>query len=213
MIAVIDYGLGNLRSVAKSFETLDVEVEVTNNLKKISKAKAIVLPGVGAFGRGIKNLKNLNLISPILKSIEEKKPFLGICLGLQLLFSQSDEHGLHKGLDIIKGKVKKFQRIKIPHMGWNEVKLKVSRQSGIPPNARENEELKIFKGIPDNSYFYFVHSYYVEPEDKEIIVATTTYGKVFASVINKDNIFGVQFHPEKSAEFGLKILENFLSLC
>ena len=199
MIAVIDYGLGNLRSVSKALESIGAEVEVTNDSEKIARAKAIVLPGVGAFQRGMENIKRLDILPSILQSIKDGKPFLGICLGLQLLFSESQEHGLHKGMDIIKGRVKRFEPgIKIPHMGWNQIKITNSKS-----------QTKVFKGILDRSYFYFVHTYYVEPKDKETIVAITEYGNDFASIINKDNVWGVQFHPEKSAEIGLKFLENF----
>ncbi len=198
-VAVIDYGLGNLRSVSKALEAVGAEARVTNVAGDITQASAIVLPGVGAFKRGMDNLTKLDILPSITRSVKKGKPFLGICLGLQLLFTESEEHGSHKGLNVIKGKVKKFaSNMKIPHMGWNQIKLKV-----------KNEKLKIFDGIPDNSYFYFVHSYYVEPEDKGMVVATTEYGQDFVSAVNKDNVWGVQFHPEKSAKLGLKVLENF----
>jgi len=200
MIAVIDYGMGNLRSVAKALEVVGAEVKVTDRLENITSAEAIVLPGVGAFYRGMENLKRLGILPAILDVIKKNKPFLGICLGLQLLFTESEEYGIHSGLDIIKGKVRRFNpNVKIPHMGWNQIKFKVKSQ--------------IFKGIPDNSYFYFVHSYYVEPEDRDVIVAETFYREQFPSIIVKDNIWAVQFHPEKSSDLGLKILENFLSQC
>lgn len=203
-IVIIDYGLGNLRSVSKAFESIGANVAVTNDPYKISKAKAIVLPGVGAFQRGIENLRRINILPSLVRAIKEGKPFLGICLGLQLLFTESEEHGLHRGLDIIKGKVKRFESIvKVPHMGWNTVK-----QLKINP-AKAGEKLKIFDGIKDNSYFYFVHTYFVKPDDKSIITATTEYGKDFVSAINKDNVWGVQFHPEKSSTTGLKFLSNF----
>lgn len=203
MIAVIDYGLGNLRSVSKALESIGASVEVTSDPKKMLEAKGLVLPGVGAFYHGMRNLEKLDIIPAIKKNIKEGKPFLGICLGLQLLFTETQEHGTHKGLNIIKGKVKKFTgNMKIPHMGWNQIKCKA-----------QNEKCKIFEGINDNSYFYFVHSYYVEPEDKNIIAARTSYGVEFISAIRKDNLWGVQFHPEKSSDLGLKILKNFISLC
>jgi len=159
-------------------EAIDRKVKVTNDPDINSKAKTIILPGVGAFGRGMENLRKLGLIPLIYEAVEEKKSIRGICLRLQSLFTESGEHGVYKG------------------MGWNQIKFK-------------DEDSKILQEIPDNSYFYFVHSYYVEPEDNKIIVTTTEYGQVFSSVINKDNVFGVQFHPEKSAELGLKFLENF----
>ncbi len=197
MITVVDYGLGNLRSVSKALETTGARVEVTSNPEKIAKARVLVLPGVGAFSRGMENLERLCILPEILKLARDGKPILGICLGLQLLFTKSEEHGSHRGLDIIKGRVKKFNPgMKIPHIGWNMVE-KLSNGA------------KVFDGIPDESYFYFVHSYYVEPEDEKIIVATTEYGRNFASAINKDNIWGTQFHPEKSGEPGLKFLDRF----
>lgn len=206
-IAVIDYGLGNLKSVSKAMESVGAKVKITNNPQEIEKAKGIVLPGVGTFRRGMRNLHKLNLLNSLYKTIEESKPFLGICLGLQLLFSKSEEDGEHKGLDIIKGKVQRFdfsnKQLKIPHMGWNQIKS---------PATSYQSPVKMFKGIPDNSYFYFVHSYYVEPEDKSVIAATTNYGKEFVSAIAKDNVWGAQFHPEKSDKLGLKILENFCRL-
>lgn len=215
MIAVIDYGLGNLRSVGKALEVVGARVEITNSAEKIAKAKAVVLPGVGAFQRGMRNLNELNLLPAVYNAIEQGKPFLGICLGLQLLFSESEEDGLHKGLDIVKGRVRKFDfhsnrqpltnnRLKVPHMGWNQATLHA---------ARSTLHARMFEGIPENSYFYFVHSYYVEPKNKDVIAATTDYGKEFVSAIVQDNVWGVQFHPEKSDKLGLKILENFLSLC
>lgn len=203
MIAVIDYGLGNLRSVSKAVESLGSEVEVTSKPESISKADGAILPGVGAFSKGMENINELGLSATIKEFAKSGKPFLGICLGLQLLFSESEEHGIHKGLDIIKGKVRKFEtNLKIPHMGWNAVKLQIT-----------NLKLKIFEGIPDNSYFYFVHSYFVDPEDKSIVAGTTKYDREFCSGIAKNNIYGTQFHPEKSAETGLKLLKNFLNLC
>lgn len=215
MIAIIDYGMGNLRSVSKAFETVGAKVEVTNTPKKISQSIALVLPGVGAFRRGMENLKALNLIPSIYKSIKENKPFLGICLGLQLLFTKSYEHGEHKGLDILPGEVKRFStNVKTPHMGWNSVKQATSyRLQATGKNLKPTAcSLKLFKDIPDRSYFYFVHSYYVKPEDENIIVATTNYGNEFVSAIQKGNIFGVQFHPEKSADLGLKVLKNFVNI-
>ena len=203
MIAVIDYGLGNLRSVSKAVETLGVEVEVTDSPEKIEKADGIILPGVGAFHVGMQNLERLNLLPVLHEAISKSTPFLGICLGFQILFTQSEEHGIYRGMDIIKGKVKRFtHELKIPHMGWNQVEFKI-----------QNSKSKIFNGIPDNSYFYFVHSYYAEPEDQNVTIAKTEYGHLFTSAINKGNVWGVQFHPEKSSDIGLKVLRNFLSLC
>jgi len=203
MVAVIDYGMGNLRSVSKALETVGAQVKVTSNPEEIIEADAIILPGVGAFYRGIQNLRNLGILPALFTVIEEGKPFLGICLGLQLLFTESEEHGINKGLDIIKGRVRKFEpAVKIPHMGWNRVKSQVTSYKS---------QVEIFDGVPDESYFYFVHSYYVEPENKDVALATTNYGVEFASAVAKGNIFGVQFHPEKSTGLGLKILENFVN--
>jgi glutamine amidotransferase len=155
-----------------------------------------VLPGVGAFRDCMKNLDQMKLIEPILKSVRNGKPYLGICLGLQMLFTESEEFGVYKGLDVLKGKVVRFQvDLKVPHMGWNTVRLLKK-----PP---------IFDGIKDESYFYFVHSYYVAPDDEGIIAGTTDYGMTFTSMVWKDNIIATQFHPEKSQETGLKILKNF----
>jgi glutamine amidotransferase len=201
MLVVVDYGLGNLRSVSKALQIWDVQVKVTSDLSTIKKAKGIVLPGVGAFWRGIENLKKLGILDVIVEEIKRGKPFLGICLGLQLLFTESEEHMLSKGMDVLKGRVVKFkQALKIPHMGWNQIKFKM-----------QNSKCKIFEGIVDNSYFYFVHSYYVVPGDRGIIASTTFYGEEFTSAIIKENIVGVQFHPEKSGEVGLKLLMNFIS--
>ncbi len=203
MIAVIDYGLGNLRSVSKAVEKLGVEVDVTDSPERIEKANGIILPGVGAFHVGMQNLKRLNLLSVLHETISKGTPFLGICLGFQILFSQSEEHGICNGMDIINGKVKRFTHdLKIPHMGWNQVKFKT-----------QNSKSKIFNEVSDNSYFYFVHSYYAEPEDQNVIIAKTEYGHEFTSAINKGNVWGVQFHPEKSGDIGLNVLRSFLSLC
>ncbi len=200
MIAIIDYGMGNLRSVEKGFAKVAIEAEITSDISVIDRAEAVVLPGVGAFRDCIRNLENLRLIDAVVRSIEKGKPYLGICLGLQILFTESEEFGLCKGLDILKGRVKRFPAtdLKIPHMGWNTVKLKKT-----PP---------IMEGIEDESFFYFVHSYYVSPKDDDIVAGTTEYGIEFTSMIWKDNIFATQFHPEKSQRLGLKILENFGNL-
>jgi len=197
LIAIIDYDMGNLRSVQKGFERVGHNCIITRNPEEISNASHVVLPGVGAFKNCMDNLKNYGLIEPILNAIKSGKPFLGICLGLQLLFSESEEFGKHKGLDVIKGKVVRFStsELKIPHMGWNDIKIK--------------NRPAVLKDIPDGSYLYFVHSYYVAPEDANVITTTTFYGIDFASSIWKDNIFACQFHPEKSQKTGLKILKNF----
>lgn len=196
VIAIIDYGMGNLRSVEKGFLKVGVDARVVTEPGAVYDARAVVLPGVGAFRDCMKNLAGMSLIEPVVRSIEKGKPYLGICLGLQVLFTESEEFGTYEGLDIIKGKVKKFRTdLKVPHMGWNNVKL-LRR----PP---------LFEGIKDESFFYFVHSFYVAPEDPDVIAATTDYGLTFTSMVWKDNIFATQFHPEKSQEAGLMILKNF----
>lgn len=203
MIAIIDYGMGNLRSVQKAFEKVGFEAVVTSDPKMVLEAEKVVLPGVGAFRDCINNLEEGGFIEPIFKVIREGRPFLGICLGLQLLFTESEEFGFHKGLDIIPGKVLRFpegmreggEELKVPHMGWNQVSIKRR-----PP---------AFDEIPDGTNFYFVHSYYVQPEDPSVVATTTEYGMEFCSSIWKDNIVATQFHPEKSQEKGLVILKNF----
>ncbi len=196
---VIDYGMGNLRSVAKAVEKSGYSVKVSGEYLDIKRAKKIILPGVGAFGKAMENLKRQGILDVIKEKLKEGTPYLGICLGLQLLFEWSEE-GNVKGMGVIKGVVKRFPNLpslKIPHMGWNQVKLRM-----------EGEDL--FDGIPDNSYFYFIHSYYVIPVEKKIIATTTFYGVEFVSSIKKGNLFACQFHPEKSGKIGLKLLENFL---
>ena len=200
MIAIIDYGMGNLRSVKKGFEHTGHEAVVTSDAKTILNADKVVLPGVGAFSDCMKNLEQYGLIDAVRTSISSGKPFLGICLGLQLLFTESEEFGISKGLDIIKGRVVRFKGpelsgLKIPHMGWNSILIK--RQA---PALRD---------VPDNSHVYFVHSFHVVPEDKRVIATTTPYGIEFVSSVWRDNVFAVQFHPEKSQGLGLSILKRF----
>jgi len=198
-IVIIDYGMGNLRNVQKGFEKVGFEAKLTRNKKEIESASAIVLPGVGAFKDCMENLENYGLIEPLLGSIESGKPYLGICLGLQILFSESEEFGSHKGLDLIRGKVVKFKpnpERKVPHMGWNTIE--------------KEKEVPFLQGIESGDFFYFVHSYYVIPEEAEWISTFTTYGKSFVSSIWKENLFATQFHPEKSQQKGLRILENFV---
>lgn len=196
MIAIVDYGMGNLRSVEKGFQKVGAPAFVTSDAARIDNARAVVLPGVGAFRDCIRNLTDLSLTEAIIRSIRAGKPYLGICLGLQVLFSESEEFGRCAGLDIFRGKVVRFrQGLKVPHMGWNTVDL-----AGKPP---------IFAGIDDHAFFYFVHSYYVVPEDRTIVAATTEYGGQFTSMVWKDNVFATQFHPEKSQGIGLKVLAGF----
>lgn len=196
MIAIVDYGMGNLRSVEKGFKKVGIDARVTSDPGVIDDAHAVVLPGVGAFRDCIKNLTDRSLTGAIVRAIDKGKPYLGICLGLQVLFSESEEFGACKGLDVFRGKVLRFHiREKVPHMGWNNVNL-----TNRPPVMAE---------IPDKSYLYFVHSYYVVPEDSNIVAATTDYGLTFTSMVWKDNIFATQFHPEKSQGLGLKLLKGF----
>jgi glutamine amidotransferase len=196
MIAIVDYGMGNLRSVEKGFLKVGVDARIVSNPKAVDDARAVVLPGVGAFRDCMRNLKEKSLIESVLRSIQKGKPYLGICLGLQVLFTESEEFGIYKGLDILKGKVMRFRlTLKVPHMGWN--KVKILRR---PP---------LFEDIQDQAFFYFVHSFYVVPDDNDIVATTTEYGISFASMVWKENIFATQFHPEKSQETGLKILRNF----
>jgi glutamine amidotransferase len=200
MIVIVDYGMGNLRSVEKGFLKAGVTVKVVSSPQAIREADAIVLPGVGAFRDCMRNLREMSFIEPIVESLQKGKPYLGICLGLQILFTESEEFGKCKGLDILKGSVVKFRLphqndLKIPHMGWNSVKM-----LGKSP---------LLNGIQDGAYFYFVHSFYVVPEDSTITATITDYGIPFTSMVWKDNIFATQFHPEKSQETGLRILKNF----
>ena len=196
MIAIVDYGMGNLKSVEKGFKKVGVDALVTSEPRVVENANAIVLPGVGAFKDCIRNLSDLSLTEAVVASINKGKPFLGICLGLQVLFSESEEFGTCKGLDIFRGKVVRFKEgLKVPHMGWNTIRI-VNR----PP---------ILSDIEEDSFFYFVHSFYVVPEDKGIIATTTDYGTTFTSMVWKDNVFATQFHPEKSQGLGLKILKGF----
>ena len=199
MIAVIDYGTGNLRSVQKAFERVGADAQITQNAEDIMRAEKIVLPGVGAIAPAMKRLRSLGLVEPIRDVIKRKRPFLGICLGLQLLFEKSEEGGSVKALSIFSGSVKKFQRLKVPHMGWNEIKI-------------TKADCPLFKGIDPTTDFYFCHSYFVDPEEKNIIATKTKYGREFTSSIWHNNVFAVQFHPEKSQEAGLKVLKNFCDL-
>ncbi len=201
MIAIIDYKMGNLRSVAKAFETVGAQVEVTASANKLRKARGLILPGVGAFAAGMRHLRKYKLIPSIKEAVEAGRPLLGICLGMQLLFSESEEHGTHKGLDLIPGRVVRFDdRLKVPHMGWNQL---IKKPTG--------EDL-ILKGIPNRTYFYFVHSYYAKPKSRNAAIGMCEYGKNFCAIARKDNTLGIQFHPEKSSDCGLKILKNFCKL-
>jgi glutamine amidotransferase len=201
MIAIIDYGMGNLRSVQKGFEKVGHEAIVTSDPAVVQSAEKVVLPGVGAFEDAIAELRRHNMVEAVLEAIADEKPFLGICLGLQLLFDVSHENGCHKGLGVIPGEVVRFNvphGYSVPHMGWNQ--LSIRRR---PP---------LLEGIADNAYFYFVHSYYVVPRDPEVIATETDYPDPFCSMIWRKNLFATQFHPEKSQTDGLRLLKNFASL-
>lgn len=196
MIAILDFGLGNLKSIYNGFCHLGHEAIVTRDICLINKANALVIPGVGAFKDGMDNLIRFGLVDVINNAISSNKPVLGICLGLQLLFSESEEFGMHTGIGIFNGRIKQFNGpLKIPHMGWNT--LQITRR--IP----------LLNGIKDGEYFYFVHSFYADIEEEEIVAAKTEYGIIFPSVIQKGNLIATQFHPEKSSNPGLTILNNF----
>ena len=198
MIAIIDYGMGNLRSVQKGFERVGYLAEVTREAGKIISAHGVVLPGVGAFHACMDNLRRLDLIEPIRDVVRQRKPFLGICLGFQLLFSESEEFGKQEGLDLLPGKVVGFRPDtdrKVPHMGWN--------------NIEKKKESAFLDGVSSGDYVYFVHSFYVVPEVPSIVATTTDYGESFVSSIATEHLFACQFHPEKSQEIGLRILGNF----
>jgi glutamine amidotransferase len=196
MIAIIDYGMGNLRSVEKALEKMGFPVEVTAEADRVLEAKGVILPGVGAFADAMENLEKTGMIPIIQEIVSQDKPLLGICLGLQLMFSESEENGVHPGLDIFRGKVRRLPAgAKIPHMGWNQIDIR--------------QENPVLAGIPSGSNFYFVHSYYVDPEDQENITTTTRYNLEFASIVSRGKVTGIQFHPEKSSKLGLAILQNF----
>jgi glutamine amidotransferase len=201
VIAIIDFGMGNLRSVQKGFEKVGHQATVTSDPAVVATADKVVLPGVGAFEDAIGELRRKNLVAPVLDAINSGKPFLGICLGLQMLFENGYENGRHEGLGVLKGDCVKFElpeEYAVPHMGWNQ--LMICRPAPI------------LSGLGEGTYVYFVHSYYVVPGDAEFIATETDYGGPFCSMVWRDNIFATQFHPEKSQAEGLKILKNFAEL-
>jgi len=199
MIAIVDYGRGNLGSVEKAFGRVGMEAVVTQDPKVVADAEAVVLPGDGAFHDAMGNLQTLGLIAPLRACFESERPFLGICLGYQLLFTESEEFGQGKGLDVIGGAVRRFPAgLKVPHMGWNQVE--------------HRGDLRLFEGIPSGANFYFVHSYYPETTDASLRVATCTYGITFPAAIGRGPLFATQFHPEKSQRWGIRLLENFAAL-
>ena len=196
-MVVVDYERGNLRSVQKALEHVGAKAVVTRDTHAVAKADKMILPGVGAFADCMENLKSFHLIEPIMEFLTTGRPFLGICLGLQLLFTESEEFGFTRGLNIIPGRVVRFPKgLKVPHMGWNAVEI-------------WKKDCPLLKGIKEGSYFYFVHSYYVVPFDFSVVSTSTTYGVEYTSMVWKENIFATQFHPEKSQSLGLTILENF----
>ena len=196
MIAIIDYGMGNLGSVKNALDSLNIESVITRDINVIKNADKLILPGVGAFKQAMDNLKGFGLDEVIISEVNKGKPILGICLGMQLLFSSSEEYGLTKGLNLLDGKIVHFKEngLKIPHMGWNNLT--------IPSNT------KLFKGL-NNPYVYFVHSYHLVTDNTDYLLTKTTYGYEFSCAVEYKNIFATQFHPEKSGDVGLKILKNF----
>lgn len=198
-VVVVDYGAGNLRSVANAIDKLGYQPRVTSDPAEVADAQAVVLPGVGAAGDTMASLKRLKLVVPIRQLITEGRPFLGVCVGLQILFTSTEEGGGHERLGIIPGGVRRLPSgVKIPHMGWNQVRQTMSHP--------------IFAGIPDEASFYFVHSYYAEPEDRSLVAGETEYGARICSVIARGKMVATQFHPEKSGEIGLKLYDNFIKL-
>lgn len=198
MIVIVDYGMGNLRSVQKAFEKVGATAVISRDQEQIRKADRLVLPGVGAFPQCMANLAKFELIEPIREMVASGRPFLGICLGLQLLFDESEEFGIHEGLKIVPGRVRAFDKamgLKIPHMGWNRITFR--------------KQSPILRDIEEGSFVYFVHSFYVVPDNPADIAAESEYGIRFTAAVERDNIFASQFHPEKSQQVGLTMLRNF----
>jgi glutamine amidotransferase len=210
MITVVDYGMGNLRSVSKALESLGTKVCVSKEPSDAARAEKLILPGVGAFPSAMRELGARGLIDPIKAFIASGKPYLGICLGLQLLFEESEEGKGAQGMGVLPGKVRRFAvpesaGLKVPHMGWNQIKRQATgdkQQSACP----------LLNGIADGSFFYFVHSYYADPKDRAVVALQTDYGSPFASMVWRDRLFATQFHPEKSQAVGLQLLKNFVAL-
>ena len=201
MIAIIDYGMGNLRSVQKGFEKVGHQAFITNDPAAIRDANKVILPGVGAFPDAMQELRRRELIEPIRAAIDSGKPFLGICLGLQLLFEVGWEGGRHEGLGVLPGEVVRFEvppEYKVPHMGWNQLAIR--------------RRAPLLEGLADGAYVYFVHSYYVVPRDRDVIATETSYPQPFTSMVWRDNLYATQFHPEKSQADGLRMLKNFAEL-
>lgn len=201
MVAIIDYGAGNLSSVKKALDYLGAESEITQDKSKILSASHVILPGVGSFGDAMNSMKERGLVETIKRAAVSGKPFLGICLGLQLLFESSDESAGVEGLGLLNGRIVEIPKdkgLKVPHIGWNSVSL--------------NKSNGIFKGIDEQSYFYFVHSFYLTGADDDVVAATTQYGVNIQCAVQKGNLCATQFHPEKSGKTGLKVLKNFLEM-
>lgn len=198
MIGIIDYRLNNLRSVQKAFERVGAATFVSSDPQELSRADKLVLPGVGAFGKAMENVKSLDLERAVRSHVESGRPLLGICLGMQLLFTRSYELGDHRGFGFIPGDIRMFpDSVKVPHIGWNQVEIRT--------------QSCILRSVPDRSFVYFVHSYFADPED-HVTLTTTEYGIHFPSIVQHGNIFGIQFHPEKSQQTGLQLLKNFVEL-
>lgn len=201
MVAIIDYGAGNLSSVKKALDYLGAESEITQDKSKILSASHVILPGVGSFGDAMNSMEERGLVETVKRAAVSGKPFLGICLGLQLLFESSDESAGVEGLSLLKGRIVEIPKdkgLKVPHIGWNSVSL--------------NKSDGIFKGIDEQSYFYFVHSFYLTGADDDVVAATTQYGESIQCAVQKGNLCATQFHPEKSGKTGLKVLKNFLEM-
>ncbi len=199
MIGIIDYGMGNLHSVSKALERLGHSYRIIDHPGDLAGMDGVILPGVGAFGDAMKNLTEMNMVAAIRDYAGSGRPFLGICLGMQLLFNESEEHGIHEGLGILPGRVVRFRGdYKIPHMGWNRLEFL--------------RDVPLFEGV-NEGHVYFVHSYFVQPSDREVLWAVTDYYQEVAAVVGLDNVCGMQFHPEKSGEVGMKLLANFAAQC
>jgi glutamine amidotransferase len=197
-LVIVDYGVGNFRNVQKAFEAIGVAATISDSLRTIEQATAVVLPGVGAFGDAMANLRQRNLVEPLLAAAQNGKPFFGICVGLQLLFEESEEMGQHQGLGLLPGKVVRFSTaLTVPHMGWNQIE--------------PERDHRLLAGITPGAFAYFAHSYHALPTNPDHIVACTNYGQYFPSIVAKDNVCAIQFHPEKSQQVGLRILRNFVN--